>query len=393
MIATIAAVLPSGCLLETATTVCESTGKRCRQGQVCTTDGQCVFRDSCGDGVVRPDRGELCDDGNRQDGDGCDNNCTPTSCGNNVPTADEECDDGNTDSGDGCDSNCTKPRCGNSVAVYPEECDDGNGSNEDDCPNTCLASRCGDGHVNAVTEKCDDRNNATETCNYGALECDVCNDQCQEIEGKISYCGDGITQPAHEECDDGNHTSCGTCNEYCQDNILRHEIGYIAPVQASDIRQDDPADPSPSRDRFTLRDGNLNVNFEYTFTNPPPPNTPELIFIQLVTSDTQPVVAVKTRDAINSYNYVNNPLLRIEASLFGMQMNTKFVQVKRTLPGDLEDPSVSIDENVANPAFLVSGMEGGAGELCPAGTSCTNNEDCETSICVVIVPMLIGICQ
>src|SRR5262249_36091986 len=58
----------------------------------------------CGTGVVDP--GELCDDGNHTNGDGCDTNCTPTGCGNGILTTGEVCDDGNTTDGDGCDSNC-----------------------------------------------------------------------------------------------------------------------------------------------------------------------------------------------------------------------------------------------------------------------------------------------
>src|SRR5262245_36891691 len=41
-------------------------------------------RPACGNGKLDP--GELCDDGNAINGDGCDNNCTPTACGNGVMT-------------------------------------------------------------------------------------------------------------------------------------------------------------------------------------------------------------------------------------------------------------------------------------------------------------------
>ena len=54
-----------------------------------------VCRNVCGDGFVNPAT-EQCDDGNTSNGDGCDNNCTPTACGNGIvhPAA-EQCDDGN----------------------------------------------------------------------------------------------------------------------------------------------------------------------------------------------------------------------------------------------------------------------------------------------------------
>ena len=83
-------------------------------------DEACV---RCGDGVLDPS--ETCDDGNRDDGDGCDRNCTPTACGNGVrtPRTGEQCDDGNTVDGDGCDGNCTPTGCGNGVVTAGEECD------------------------------------------------------------------------------------------------------------------------------------------------------------------------------------------------------------------------------------------------------------------------------
>ena len=66
----------------------------------------------CGNGTVDP--GELCDDGNLIDGDGCDSNCTPTGCGNGVKDPSEDCDDGNTLDGDGCPASChfSETNCG-----------------------------------------------------------------------------------------------------------------------------------------------------------------------------------------------------------------------------------------------------------------------------------------
>jgi len=65
----------------------------------------------CGNGVVN--EGEVCDDGNRQPGDGCGLDCdTDESCGNDFldEAAGEECDDGNRRDGDRCDSECaTEP--------------------------------------------------------------------------------------------------------------------------------------------------------------------------------------------------------------------------------------------------------------------------------------------
>ncbi len=60
---------------------------------------------TCGNGTV--DAGELCDDGNTVDCDGCDRNCTPsTLCGNRVVCGAEQCDDGNQTDGDCCSATC-----------------------------------------------------------------------------------------------------------------------------------------------------------------------------------------------------------------------------------------------------------------------------------------------
>ena len=58
----------------------------------------------CGNGFATPP--EQCDDGNLNNGDGCDNNCTFTSCGNGIVTGSETCDDGNLNNGDSCSMTC-----------------------------------------------------------------------------------------------------------------------------------------------------------------------------------------------------------------------------------------------------------------------------------------------
>ncbi len=80
----------------------------------------------CGDGII--DMGEVCDDGNNEDDDGCSADCTAIddehftctkdlskvpnttcvekACGNGHLENGETCDDGNEIAGDGCDDNC-----------------------------------------------------------------------------------------------------------------------------------------------------------------------------------------------------------------------------------------------------------------------------------------------
>jgi cysteine-rich repeat protein len=75
-------------------------------GSVLSTD-RCLgmlieVRRGCGNGVV--EAGEACDDGNRDDGDGCTHRCTLPVCGDGIRSADEACDDNNTTAFDGCDA-------------------------------------------------------------------------------------------------------------------------------------------------------------------------------------------------------------------------------------------------------------------------------------------------
>lgn len=97
-------------------------------------DGQCVR--SCGDGVV--DAREVCDDGNNDNGDGCNAACTSEEvCGNGLYDTVEECDDGNTLAGDGCSALCELEACGNGVVDPSEQCDDGNTLAGDGCGPFC----------------------------------------------------------------------------------------------------------------------------------------------------------------------------------------------------------------------------------------------------------------
>jgi cysteine-rich repeat protein len=94
---------------------------------------------ACGNGIVEP--GEVCDDGNNVNGDGCSNQCNSVEvCGNGYLDAGETCDDGNTVGGDGCSADCRSiEACGNAIVDVQsgEQCDDGNTVDDDGCTNTC----------------------------------------------------------------------------------------------------------------------------------------------------------------------------------------------------------------------------------------------------------------
>src|SRR5258706_11161928 len=82
----------------------------------------------CGNALVQP--GEACDDGNNVSGDGCSADCmSDETCGNGVvdPQKGEQCDDHNAIDGDGCQHDCNLPRCGDGIvdASLDEECDAG----------------------------------------------------------------------------------------------------------------------------------------------------------------------------------------------------------------------------------------------------------------------------
>ena len=199
----------------------------------------------CGNGEV--DGGEDCDDGNDEDGDGCDNDCT-WSCVENL-----DCDDANVCNGD------------ETCSVDTHTCLAG--ANRDDgvvclsdprricLEGACMDSECGDGFVDTGGgESCeppddgscgphcrwlcagdgdcpDDGNacNGEEYCNLDENECDQRNrlddgTQCGEEPRKIciagscqeSICGDGfVDAAAEEECDDGRD---GDPDDGCRDD-------------------------------------------------------------------------------------------------------------------------------------------------------------------------------
>jgi len=159
----------------------------------------------CGNGVLNP--GEQCDDGNRDDHDGCSARCQIEAfCGNAVVEPGEECDDGNFIDGDGCTSQCeTEVGCGNGRLEVGEECDDDNLIDGDGCDALCMdevpGALCGNG-IHELGEGCDDGNNESG---------DGCDADCKREDG----CGDGVIQPP-ELCDDGNTVNGDGCSDACR---------------------------------------------------------------------------------------------------------------------------------------------------------------------------------
>ncbi len=185
------------------------------QGGTVMSPGPCESTEICGNGKVDYQVGEVCDDGNVINEDGCNSDCkSGTGCGNGIRELDEECDDGNDTDTDRCLNDCTLSQCGDGVIETGREtCDAGDRDNRGpvetaDCNIDCTISTCGDRRVNTTDdEECDagvfgngDDKNCTLAC-------------------KFNFCGDGKkdTQvPNVEACDDGNMNPSDGCNNSCQ---------------------------------------------------------------------------------------------------------------------------------------------------------------------------------
>lgn len=138
------------------------------------------------------------------------------------------CDDGNRDEDDGCTSLCAPPVCGDGV-VSPaegENCDDGNPNNDDGCPNDCTQAICGDGELEG-----------TETCDEAGLNGDgvsLCSDDCT-----LNVCGDGYLVPELEACDDGDATGDGVslCTPQCTLNVCGDGYQHLS-TESCDAGED-----------------------------------------------------------------------------------------------------------------------------------------------------------
>lgn len=224
-------------------------------GETCSfpgvSEGRCIervcFATGCGNGFLEP--GELCDDGNTFDGDGCSADCrSDETCGNGIidQAVGERCDDGNAVGGDDCQPDCSLPFCGDGILDPGEECDDGNEVRGDGCNPQCSSNEtCGNGIIDrffgafcgdvpCVDEQCDDGNDEVgdgcgttcliEACGNGVVDPgEVCDDGenfsgdgCSATCLSLEVCGNGILDAANgESCDDGNEQSQDGCSSQC----------------------------------------------------------------------------------------------------------------------------------------------------------------------------------
>ncbi len=205
----------------------------------------------CGNAIV--ESGEQCDDGNKNDTDGCSNDCevvTPIPfdgeqsvgstavCGNGTLDSGEACDDRNTANGDGCSSLCvveSKFICNDAspsvctcnvamACLAPESGCHYEGSSCGYCGQQVCESPapsvCGNG-AKEGDEQCDSGSANGQVCTAAAGEvCTYCSSTCANVivEGDpaptVSTCGDG-TLDQGEVCDDHNTTSGDGCSVTC----------------------------------------------------------------------------------------------------------------------------------------------------------------------------------
>ena len=217
--------------------------KSCGVGKACVA-GVCKDK-YCSDGKVDV-TGEECDDGNRVDGDGCNNDCTfscvttdaPRNCVSTNPCMnDGTCGPKHTCSlgtskttGIACgtkrncvDGNCLPVVCGDGIVSSAfEGCDDGNAVSGDGCePVTCEPSCVNASDCKATPEcrkpvctngKCEstpDSSKDTNACDTGGGAATCHNGACTS-----GTCGNN-NKEAGEECDDGNQTSGDGCEPNC----------------------------------------------------------------------------------------------------------------------------------------------------------------------------------
>ena len=158
----------------------------------------------CGNFTV--EGGEMCDDGNIENGDGCSSICLSEDCGDGVVQDGEDCDNGSicsTDANRGCINNLG---CGVQL-----ECEE----NEENVK-TCGGTLEGDPCLSAFD--C----SFFGTCNYNTDANTSCTSVCTFSESTVSeevavvqsFCGDGSVND-DEECDDGNVVGGDGCSAFC----------------------------------------------------------------------------------------------------------------------------------------------------------------------------------
>jgi cysteine-rich repeat protein len=235
-------------------TECGATGVLCPAGTHCAAaQGICLpDTNTCGD--AHKDPGEICDDGNTVDGDGCSHDClSDESCGNGTKdeAAGEVCDDSNNIDGDGCSADCTSDEsCGNGITdrAVGEVCDDTNHVGGDGCSADCHSDeRCG----NSITDR-----SVGEVCDPPTPG--KCGPDCKSL----LQCGNEIIDDG-EECDNGSDNGDDKdCRSDCVVN--RCGDGFPNTLGARNHEDCDGATPVVANDRHAVPTQTAGCNIDCT---------------------------------------------------------------------------------------------------------------------------------
>ncbi len=190
-----------------------------------STGGCPTFRrPCCGDHIIQSN--EVCDDGNKLDGDYCSSDCQNITgvCGDGVKQNNEACDDGNLIDGDYCSSDCQTVTgfCGDNTVQTNEACDDGNTIDGDYCSSDCqtITGFCGDGMIQN-NEDCDTPFGLccdSSTCLFksSSVVCRPIEGLCdipENCTGSTGQCPPDLVKPADTPCPLGDpHCTFAKCN-------------------------------------------------------------------------------------------------------------------------------------------------------------------------------------
>jgi hypothetical protein len=185
----------------------------CAEGFVANEAGSCV-ESICGDGLIDPNQGEDCDDGNAAT-EQCAYHANRVGCTvcnylcKQGPGVARYCGDGVLQSarGEGCDD-------GEDNGQYAANLQAAH------CDATCtgIGAYCGDGQIDGLFgETCDDGTDP-DTGNSNS-RADACRSTCQ-----VASCGDGVVD-GNEDCDDGD--SDGACPDSCTEEAGALEAGAV----------------------------------------------------------------------------------------------------------------------------------------------------------------------